>query len=153
MRRPFFSRAGRGVALIVVLWAVALISAAMLGLAAILQRQLGQEIASLQNSRAILVAESGLQMALNPQIQPAIAAEASRAFSSPGRLSPKSPAPPICSISRRLGPAQVRFGIPWIVSMAEGTTDQRQDAGRNGTGQRRDRARGRGRHGRYGPLP
>ena len=80
MRRPFFSRAGRGVALIVVLWAVALISAAMLGLAAILQRQLGQEIASLQNSRAILVAESGLQMALNPQIQPAIAAEASRAL-------------------------------------------------------------------------
>lgn len=70
-----------GVALIVVLWAVALISAAMLGLAAILQRQLGQEVAALQNSRATLVAESGLQMALNPQIQPALAAEASRLLS------------------------------------------------------------------------
>lgn len=70
-----------GVALIVVLWALALISAAMLGLAAILQRQLGQEVAALQNSRAILVAESGLQMALSPQIQPALVAEASRVFS------------------------------------------------------------------------
>ncbi len=76
------SSTGRaGVALIVVLWAVALISAAMLGLAAILQRQLGQEVAALQNSRAMLVAESGLQMALNPQIQPAIALEASRLLS------------------------------------------------------------------------
>jgi type II secretory pathway component PulK len=70
-----------GVALIVVLWAVALISAAMLGLAAILQRQLGQEVAALQNSRATLVAESGLQMALNPQIQSATTAEASRILS------------------------------------------------------------------------
>jgi type II secretory pathway component PulK len=70
-----------GVALIVVLWALALISAAMLGLAAILQRQLGQEVAALQNSRATLVAESGLQMALSPQIQPALVAEASRVFS------------------------------------------------------------------------
>jgi type II secretory pathway component PulK len=69
------------VALIVVLWAVALISAAMLGLAAILQRQLGQEVAALQNSRATLVAESGLQMALNPQIQPAMATEASQVLS------------------------------------------------------------------------
>ena len=69
-------------ALIVVLWAVALISAAMLGLAAILQRQLGQEVAALQNSRAALVAESGLQVALHPQIQPALAAEASRVLSS-----------------------------------------------------------------------
>ena len=71
---------GSGVALIVALWAVALISAAMLGLAAILQRQLGQEIAALQNSRAVLVAESGLQMALNPQVQPAMAQEASAAL-------------------------------------------------------------------------
>jgi len=74
-------RSSRGVALIVVLWAVALISAAMLGLAAILQRQLGQEVAALQNSRATLVAESGLQMALNPQVQPAMVAEVSRALS------------------------------------------------------------------------
>jgi type II secretory pathway component PulK len=71
----------RGVALIVVLWAVALISAAMLGLAAILQRQLAQEVAALQNSRATLVAESGLQMALNPAIQPSMAQEASRVLS------------------------------------------------------------------------
>lgn len=71
----------RGVALLVVLWAVALVSAGMLGLAAILQRQLGQEVAALQNSRATLVAESGLQMALNPQIQPTLAQEASRVLS------------------------------------------------------------------------
>lgn len=81
MRPSLFAVASRGVALIVVLWAVALISAAMLGLAAILQRQLGQEVAALQNSRAMLVAESGLQMALNPQIQPEFAQEASRVLS------------------------------------------------------------------------
>ncbi len=74
-------RGSAGVALIVVLWAVALISAAMLGLAAILQRQLGQEVAALQNSRATLVAESGLQMALSAQIQPAMTTEVSRVLS------------------------------------------------------------------------
>ena len=73
-----------GVALIVVLWAVALISAAMLGLAAILQRQLGQEVASLQNSRAVLVAECGIQMCLNPQIQPSLVEQGSGLLS--GRL-------------------------------------------------------------------
>lgn len=77
---PTPRRGQAGVALIVVLWAVALISAAMLGLAAILQRQLGQEVAALQNSRAVLVAESGVQMALHPGIEPASAAEASRAL-------------------------------------------------------------------------
>lgn len=77
MMNPAQSCRSKGVALIVVLWAVALIAAALLGLAAILQRQLGQEIAALQNSRAVLVAESGLQMALNLQIQPAMAEAAS----------------------------------------------------------------------------
>ena len=82
MRSPVKSHpAGRGVALIVVLWAVALISFAMLGLADILQRQLGQEIASLQNSRAMLVAEAGIQMALNSQVQPERAREVSRLLS------------------------------------------------------------------------
>jgi len=80
-RSPIFPQNQAGVALIVVLWAVALISAAMLGLAAILQRQLGQELASLQNSRAVLVAESGVQMCLNPQIQPGAVEMASRAVS------------------------------------------------------------------------
>jgi len=80
MKRAFFVPGARGVALIVVLWAVALISAAMLGLAAILQRQLGQELAALQNSRAVMVAESGLQMALHSQLQPAMAEEAARAL-------------------------------------------------------------------------
>lgn len=79
--RTRIDRSSAGVALIVVLWAVALISAAMLGLAAILQRQLGQEVAALQNSRATLVAESGLQMALNSQIQPAMAVGASQVLS------------------------------------------------------------------------
>ena len=77
-RLPVVHGSSRGVALIVVLWAVALVSAAMMGLAAILQRQLGQEVASLQNSRAVLVAESGIQMCLNPQIQPGMVEEASR---------------------------------------------------------------------------
>lgn len=80
MRRSFPFSGARGVALIVVLWAVALISAAMLGLAAILQRQLGQELAALQNSRAVMVAESGLQMALHAQLQPAMAQEAAQAL-------------------------------------------------------------------------
>lgn len=70
-----------GVALVVVLWAVTLISAAMLGLAALLQRQLGQEVAGLQNARAILVAESGIQMALHPQIGRADAEQASQQLS------------------------------------------------------------------------
>ena len=59
-----------GVALIVVLWAVGLISAALFGLVAILQRQIGQEVAALQNARAMLVAESGIQMALHPGLLP-----------------------------------------------------------------------------------
>jgi len=59
-----------GVALIVVLWAVGLISTALFGLVAILQRQIGQEVAALQNARAMLVAESGIQMALNSQLLP-----------------------------------------------------------------------------------
>lgn len=70
-----------GVALIVVLWSVALVSAAMLGLAAILQRQLGQEIAALQNTRAMLVAESGIQMCLNPGVLPWNAPEAAAKLS------------------------------------------------------------------------
>ena len=78
MPRPGRFFASDGVALIVVLWAVALISAAMLGLAAILQRQLGQELAALQNSRSVLVAESGIQMCLNPGIQPGTVELASR---------------------------------------------------------------------------
>ena len=45
MNQPFQHSGSRGVALVVVLWAVTLISAAMLGLAALLQRQLGQEVA------------------------------------------------------------------------------------------------------------
>ena len=38
-----------------VLWAVGLISTALFGLVAILQRQIGQEVAALQNARAMLV--------------------------------------------------------------------------------------------------
>ena len=73
-----------GVALIVVLWAVGLISAALFGLVAILQRQIGQEVAALQNARAMLVAESGIQMALNSQLRPEDMGEACRQLS--GRL-------------------------------------------------------------------
>lgn len=82
MKRPRVACFSSGVALVVVLWAVTLISAAMLGLAALLQRQLGQEVAGLQNARAILVAESGIQMALNPQIARADVEQASQQLSS-----------------------------------------------------------------------
>ena len=66
MKRVHLSQYSSGVALIIVLWAVSLIATAMFGLTALLQRQLDQEIAALQNARATLVAESGIQMALNP---------------------------------------------------------------------------------------
>ena len=56
--------------LIIVLWAVSLIATAMLGLAVLMQRQIGQEVAALQNARAMLVAESGIQMVLNPALLP-----------------------------------------------------------------------------------
>jgi len=82
MRRDLSFSASSGVALVVVLWAVTLISAAMLGLAALLQRQLGQEVAGLQNARAILVAESGIQMVLNPQIGRADVEQASQQLTS-----------------------------------------------------------------------
>jgi type II secretory pathway component PulK len=75
------SSSSSGVALVVVLWSVTLISAAMLGLAALLQRQLGQEVAGLQNARAILVAESGIQMVLYPQIGRADVEQASQQLS------------------------------------------------------------------------
>jgi len=68
----------------VVLWAVGLISAALFGLVAILQRQIGQEVAALQNARAMLVAESGIQMALHSQLGPEDMADASKQLS--GRL-------------------------------------------------------------------
>ena len=67
-----------------VLWAVGLISAALFGLVAILQRQIGQEVAALQNARAMLVAESGIQMALHSQLRPEDMADASKQLS--GRL-------------------------------------------------------------------
>lgn len=74
-------RGSRAVALVIVLWAVSLISVAMIGLAGLLQRQLGQEVAALQNARALLVAESGVQMALNQNLFPADMEAASRELS------------------------------------------------------------------------
>jgi hypothetical protein len=81
MKKNIYLPASSGVALVVVLWSVTLISAAMLGLAALLQRQLGQEVAGLQNARAILVAESGIQMALNRDIGRADVEQASQQLS------------------------------------------------------------------------
>ena len=70
MKRVWQPKSSSGVALIIVLWAVSLIATAMLGLAAIMQRQLDQDLAALQNARATLVAESGIQMALHPGLLP-----------------------------------------------------------------------------------
>jgi type II secretory pathway component PulK len=84
MKKRRYPASSSGVALIVVLWAVGLISAALFGLVAILQRQIGQEVAALQNARAMLVAESGIQMALHSQLRPEDMADASKQLS--GRL-------------------------------------------------------------------
>lgn len=81
MKKPRKNPGCPGVALVIVLWAITLISAALIGLAALLQRQLGQEVAALQNARAMLVAESGVQMALNPALFPADMEAASRELS------------------------------------------------------------------------
>ena len=70
MNRSALCQHPSGVALIIVLWAVSLIATAMLGLAVLMQRQIGQEVAALQNARAMLVAESGIQMVLNPALLP-----------------------------------------------------------------------------------
>jgi type II secretory pathway component PulK len=70
MNRSHLSKKSSGVALIIVLWAVSLIATAMLGLAVLMERQIGQEVAALQNARAMLVAESGIQMVLNPNLLP-----------------------------------------------------------------------------------
>ena len=85
MKRPNRIQSSSGVALIIVLWAVSLIATAMLGLTAIMQRQLDQELAALQNARATLVAESGIQMALNPGLYPGDMKIASEQLS--GRIS------------------------------------------------------------------
>jgi general secretion pathway protein K len=68
--KPLFDKSERGVALVVVLWAGALVSLAMIGLAGHLQAQLAQERAIMRSSQALLVAESGVQMALHPQVMP-----------------------------------------------------------------------------------
>ena len=70
MKKAIRPQSSSGVALIIVLWAVSLIAAAMLGLTAIMQRQLDQDLAALHNARATLVAESGIQMALHPGLLP-----------------------------------------------------------------------------------
>lgn len=84
MKRFYGRKSSRGVALIIVLWAVSLIATAMLGLAALLQRQLNQELAALKNRSAMLMAESGIQMALHPGLYPADMKIASEQLS--GRL-------------------------------------------------------------------
>ena len=70
MKKAIRPQSSSGVALIIVLWAVSLIAAAMLGLTAIMQRQLDQDLAALHNAWATLVAESGIQMALHPGLLP-----------------------------------------------------------------------------------
>ena len=74
-------RRNRGVALVVVLWAVGLISSALLGLSLMFQAQLDQEVAALQNARATLVAESGIQMVLQRDLNREEVADASRKLS------------------------------------------------------------------------
>jgi hypothetical protein len=81
MNRSSLSKHSSGVALIIVLWAVSLIATAMLGLAVLMERQIGQEVAALQNARAMLVAESGIQMVLNPELLPGDVEAASQQLS------------------------------------------------------------------------
>lgn len=65
----------------VVLWAVGLIASALIGLSLMFQAQLEQEVAALQNARAILVAESGIQMCLHSELARDDVEEASRQLS------------------------------------------------------------------------
>ena len=81
MNRSSLSKHPSGVALIIVLWAVSLIATAMLGLAVLMERQIGQEVSALQNARAMLVAESGIQMVLNPELLPGDVEAASQQLS------------------------------------------------------------------------
>lgn len=74
-------RGSRGVALVVVLWALGLISFALTGLSLMFQAQLEQEVAALQNARAMLVAESGIQMCLHRDLTREEAKEASAQLS------------------------------------------------------------------------
>jgi len=46
-----------------------------------MERQIGQEVAALQNARAMLVAESGIQMVLNPELLPGDVEAASQQLS------------------------------------------------------------------------
>ena len=81
MKKANRPQSSSGVALIIVLWAVSLIATAMFGLTAILQRQLDQEIAALQNARATLVAESGIQMTMHTELLPSDMKSASEQLS------------------------------------------------------------------------
>ena len=67
MRRISCHRNG-GVALLAVLWALALVSVAVLSLGVVLDSTLSQQTSLLSTTRALLAAESGLEMVKNPAV-------------------------------------------------------------------------------------
>ena len=77
MKRPANEK-NSGVALLAVLWAVALLSLAVLSLGVLLDSSLSQQTSLLATTRALLAAESGLEMARNPAVNPSNYEEATR---------------------------------------------------------------------------
>lgn len=80
--RPLALAGRRGVALLAVLWALALLSLAVLSLGVLLDSTLSQQTSLLATTRALLAAESGLEMVRNPAVNPFNVEEASRQVNS-----------------------------------------------------------------------
>lgn len=78
MANSFSSRGSAGVALLAVLWALALISLAVLSLGLLLDVTMSQQTSLLATTRALLAAESGLEMVKNPAVNASNCGEAVR---------------------------------------------------------------------------
>lgn len=66
--KRFLSQAERGMALLAVLWALAILSLAVLSLSVLLDSTMSQQTSLLSTTRALLAAESGLEMVKNPSV-------------------------------------------------------------------------------------
>lgn len=71
-------RSSKAVALLAVLWALALISVAVLSLGVLLDSTMSQQTSLLSTTRALLAAESGLEMVKNPSVNAFNCGEATR---------------------------------------------------------------------------
>ena len=69
MSKPIYANNGQGSALLIMLWAVALLSATILGLAAYFDVVLEEDSGAINGFRARQLAESGLAIAINPVVE------------------------------------------------------------------------------------